>query len=98
MPMVKEIRTIFDLIDIMAVRLHCNYCGGEAVQSITKTVVPKQCPFCRQDWEKDYPPGNYRGDNWNLVQVMQKLVEAANPRMTIRFEINGDAEANASSV
>ena len=34
MSMVKEIRTIFNLSDIRAIRLHCNHCGGEAVQSI----------------------------------------------------------------
>ena len=37
MSMVKEIRTIFNLSDIRAIRLHCNHCGGEAVQSIEST-------------------------------------------------------------
>ena len=93
MPMVKEIRTIFDLSEIRAIRLHCNLCGGEAVQSIEKTEVPKQCPLCHQEWEKDYP-GMNRGSNWLLVSVLQRLVEAETERsqMTIRFEIDGDSE------
>ena len=86
--MVKEIRHLFDLGDITAVRLHCNECGRDAVQSIGRTEVPKQCPFCRTDWELDYP-GNNRGDNYSLVKAMQTLVKAENPSMTIRFEIDG---------
>ena len=87
--MVKETRQIFDVSDIKAIRLYCAHCGREAVQSIKATEVPKKCPFCNQDWENDYP-GDNRGYNWQMVRSIQALVGTDNPRMIIRFEIDGE--------
>ena len=85
--MAKETRHLFDLSDIVAIRLHCNHCGRDAVQSLKATDVPKKCPLCGKEWEVD-PTPNVRGDNWQLIHAMQGLVKAAteNPGMTVRFE------------
>ena len=89
--MVKETRHVFDLKDITAIRLHCEHCGRDAVQSIARTDVSKQCPFCHQDWEADYTGGN-RGDNWQIVRAMQRLLKTESPSMTLRFEIETEAD------
>ena len=91
MTVVKETRQIFDLRDIKALRLHCAHCGGEAVQAVSTTEVPKQCPTCREEWEPGLPNGN-RSENWQLVHTMKRLLKVDTPRMTIRFEIAGDAK------
>ena len=87
--MVKETRHIFDLSDVKALRLRCECCGREAVQSIQKTEVKKRCPFCNQDWENEMP-GATRGTNYNLVRNIQILLKTDTPRMTVRFEIDGE--------
>ncbi len=87
--MVKETRIVFDLSDTKALRLKYSHCGREAVLPIARTEVPKQCPLCHNDWEVDYP-GNSRGDNWQLGDVMQRFLKAEHPRMTVRFEVDGE--------
>ena len=88
--MVKETRQIFDLSDIKAIRLWCQHCKREAVQSVLATDVPKQCPFCRKDWEPDYP-GSVRGDNFQIMKAMQRLLKAQSesPDMIIRLRSTG---------
>ena len=88
---VKQTRIIFDLNEVSAVRLHCEHCHGDAVQAIKATIVPKQCPLCHEDWEVDLPQGG-RGDNYALVRNMQRLIKADTPKMTIRFEIEGEED------
>ena len=90
MTVAKETRHVFDLCDIRALRLHCNRCDREAVQSIKQTEVPKKCPLCHVDWEVEYAPG-MRSDNWRMVDAMQSLVKADSPGMTIRFEIDAES-------
>ena len=87
--MVKEIRYIFDLTDVKALRLRCGHCGREAVQSIETTEVPKTCPFCNDEWEVDLSQGS-RGWNHALVANMQRILKEHPSKMTIRFEIDGE--------
>ena len=97
MTMAKQTRYLFDLSDIRAIRLHCNSCEGEAVQSVEGTKFPGTCPLCLEDWEINSPNGVGR-DNWQLVRTMKVLVNAVaqNPKMTIRFEIDGDSADKAT--
>ena len=91
MPMVKETLHIFELGDLKAIRLQCTNCKREAVQSVNTTEVPKQCPFCKSEWEIDLPQGA-RGLNYQLVRTMRELLKEQNPAMNVRFEIDGKAE------
>ena len=90
MTVAKETRHVFELCDIKAIRLHCNRCDREAVQSIKQTEVPKQCPLCGAQWEVEHAAGN-RGDNWQMIHAMQGLVKAESPSMTVRFEIEAES-------
>ena len=91
--MVKQTRQIFDVGDLLAVRLRCNQCDRETVQTLATAEVPKNCPMCYAEWEDDFS-GPTRGDNWQLIRAMKALLKEAknNPpsRMTIRFEIDGE--------
>ena len=87
--MVKQTRIIFELGDTRALRLQCGECGREAVQPVAATDTPKDCPFCGLPWENEYTTG-MREDNWQLVRAMQRLLKYEH-RMTIRFEIDGEA-------
>ena len=92
MPMVKETLHIFDLGDLRAIRLQCNSCMGEIVQPILSYKIPKNCPLCRQDWEEQsLLPGNI-GANEMLARAIQNVVQSKGLLMTIRFEIDGEAE------
>ena len=86
--MVKQTRIIFDLADVLALRLHCEVCGRETVQPLAATQVPTRCPICHEEWEVPGPRGN-RGPNYALVHYMRELLVDESPRMTIRFEIDG---------
>ena len=93
MGMVKQTRHIFDVGDLLAVRLYCGECTRETVQSLDNAEVPKRCPMCHAEWE-DNLTGSNRGYNWQLIRAMKTLLKDANDnppaRMTIRFEIDGE--------
>ena len=89
--MVKQTRVIFDLTDLQALRLQCGACRREVVQAIGATEIPKRCPLCGEDWEVDNPNG-YRGPNYQLVRAMQMILATDTPRLTIRFEIDGNED------
>ena len=98
MSMVKQTRIIFDIGDLLAIRLQCGHCGKEAVQPLDVAEVQKNCPMCHKQWEDDFPDA-VRGDNWQLIRAMKSLLKEAqnNPpaRMTIRFEIDGESDEDA---
>ena len=87
--MVKQTRHIFDLRDILAVRLRCNHCGGEVSQTPAAMKVAMNCPLCHEEWASPDPNG-YRDRNHDFVEVMKALLKQGDQPMTIRFEINGE--------
>ena len=89
--MVKETRHIFELSDIKAIRLKCSHCKREAVQSFEDTEVPKRCPFCHEDWEIEGPSGQ-RGMTYHAIRDLKNLLIQEGNLVTIRFEIEGEAE------
>lgn len=93
--MVKQTRHIFDLSDILALRMQCHRCGQETVQTVEAAKVLTACPLCHDEWET-VPSSGIRSDNWQLVQAIRGILrEAANnppAPMTIRFEIDGETE------
>lgn len=60
MGMVKEVRILFDLGDIRAMRLHCKKthptgirCNGETFWRPANDEPPRQCVKCGQSWADD---------------------------------------------
>ena len=65
MPMMKQVRILFDTDDILQLRLVCNYrdeeekpCGGEVLYQfgVQKTPRDWQCPKCGNEWKTTFPP------------------------------------------
>ena len=92
MTVVKETLNIFDLGDLKAIRFHCNNCGGEVVQSILTYKMPAACPLCAFTWEKPRMPSGPLGPNELLVHAIRDVVQREGLPMTVRFEIDGEAE------
>ena len=91
--MVKETRQVFDLSDIKAIRFQCGHCKREVVQPLDTAEVTKKCPICKEEWEANLP-GEARGPNYALIRYMKELVRIDSPKMTVRFEIEGDEESS----
>ena len=89
--MVKETRHIFDLSDIKAIRLQCSHCKGEVVQAVLEYKLPADCPLCGEDWDIPRPDGSM-GPNRLLARAIQDVVRSQSLPMTIRFEIDGEAD------
>ena len=86
--MVKETRHIFDLTDIKAVRLQCNSCKKEFVQSLVDNTIPDYCPSpkCDRRWENAQ-----KTDNYHLLRAARAILfDPTSLPMTIRFEIDGE--------
>ena len=88
--MVKVTRHIFELSDILAIRLRCSSCEREAVQPIAKTDVPECCPFCNASWELRHTVRLVH----NLVSDLKLIqCQAAKPGVVIRFETDGEGNS-----
>lgn len=52
--MVKETRIVFEIRDIVAVRIRHKPCGGEVLQRLgDEWLIPDVCPMCRREWSPD---------------------------------------------
>lgn len=89
--MVKQTRHIFDLTDIKAVRFRCSGCGGELVQSLSGAAIPTVCPSpaCDERWA---PAQSTASDTAGLIEYARKVLLHPDPKMTVRFEIDGEEE------
>lgn len=61
MTMVKETHLVFELGDIVGVRLQCHHCETEIVQKLNKPrKVPSNCPSCGKPWTFENEDTNYQ--------------------------------------
>ncbi|MDE0002736.1 MAG: hypothetical protein OXQ29_08580 [Rhodospirillaceae bacterium] len=86
--MVTQTRHIFEVDDLVAVRLQCQACGSEAIHTVERTDVPYDCPFFGGAWE--VAQGTPRGDLWQVIRALQGLRSQTEPSVTIRFELDAD--------
>ena len=88
--MVKQTRHIFDLSDILAVRLQCK-CGRELVQPLEEADLPMACPapLCNERW---VPDQSNTSDTAGLLSYVRKVLKRGDDRVTVRFEIDGEEE------
>ena len=89
--MVKETRQVFDLSDIKAVRLQCNSCKGELVIELDKAKIPVNCPHpgCEQRWTAQ---NSTSSESAGVIESLRRLLRFPDDKMTLRFEIEGEAD------
>ena len=90
MAMVKEIRYIFRVDDIKAIRLKCGNCQAEVLLSPTSTQSVSRCPECATSWVR---PGNISDLNTMMLGATRAIVENPPSAMTIHLEFEGDSDA-----
>ena len=81
--MVRQTRIIFDLSEVVAVRLQCGRCGDEVVQSVRRTEsAPTVCPMCECPWGTSATQ--------HVLRTIRKLLEEESAPVVLRFELPGD--------
>lgn len=84
--MTQETRIVFDLSDIVNIRLVCANpeCGGETMCPLgSKYQIPEKCPYCPERWitnGSDTPEAK-------LVKAMRHVQLQSNPPVELRFEM-----------
>ena len=91
MAVVKQTQHIFDLTDVLAIRLQCGHCKAEVVNPQSGYRMPGECPLCGEPWDTDLPDGSM-GPNRLLTRAIQDVLRHENLPVTVRFEIDGDQD------
>ena len=89
--MVTEVRQVFDLSDIKALRVQCSHCKGEVLYDPTRTKIPKDCPLCHMDWVEDGISGAF-GAEHNFAQALRVLLKQDSPYVRVRIETGCEDE------
>ena len=91
--MVKETRLLFDLKDILALRVTCANCSGEisfAVPMDTGFQMRTTCPHCDQLWRTTHHHGPTRIES--LMRGLVELIYEETPSpYKVQIEIEGDS-------
>ena len=93
--MTKETRIGFGPRDLVSVRAQCRKCQGEVVQRFDGRhwQLPTSCPLCCDSWnERD----SRRMELDELILMMRNLSDRPDPKISLRFELDGVAEDSAS--
>ena len=88
--MTKETRIVFGLNDLVSVRFQCSKCQGEVVQQFggRHWQLPTSCPLCLDSWnERD----SRRPELDELLLIMRNLADRPDPKIKLRFELDGAA-------
>ena len=77
MPVVMEKRIVFELSDILKIRLECGLCGGE-FSFPTNVRSLNVCPICGKDFDRDTPadykhPQGYSDERLALENFLGNL-------------------------
>lgn len=85
----KEIRHIFDLKDVCAIRLGCQKCGSELLLKPSDGAIPINCPApgCGAPWTQQGSPSSH---NAALLDAIRKALLFEEPHVIVRFEIDGE--------
>ena len=96
--MVKETRIIFELGDILQMRIVCSHCRGEVVHSKLKPNyrLPANCPNCNEEWwdpnRQDNLALGYFKAMLDSIHRLQQCKDGGNVQFTVKFEIEGEAD------
>ena len=88
--MVIETRIVFELGDILTIRIVCKKCGREAVQSFESTPrdVPNRCVWCGMEWrntDDDVKTVN------SLLFAVSQLSRIRPCNIEVKLELDKDA-------
>ena len=83
--MVKETRIVFEVGDLIAFRIVCEECGGEAVRPFTGDLpsAPSRCPWCGHLWQV--------GQVDRLVETIRNIAGGRYGPTGLRLELDGEA-------
>lgn len=88
--MVKETRIIFDVNDVVKIRIVCTQCKAEAVypgrSNDSKTTLALNCPGCGATWAA--APGCVHPVR-QLFDILRTIKTPDDHNMKLRFEIEG---------
>ena len=85
--MVKENRIVFEVGDIVSVRIECCHCKGAVVQAVKNAAWrPDNCPLCGAVWT--LPSDTIAADL--LLQAFRDVLRDKT-KIKIRLELNGDS-------
>ena len=83
----KERRIIFDLNDIVSIRVKCIKCGTEIVLDMTggrEQYLPSGCSFCNRNWVNDRKESREAA----LVRLISGHRETEDDAIRLLFELN----------
>ncbi len=92
--MVKETRLLFDLNDILALRVTCDTCSGEISFAVpvggSGFQMRTTCPHCGQVWRTTQHRGPTRIES--LMRGLVELIHEETPSpYKVKIEIEGDS-------
>ncbi len=90
--MVKETRIVFEVKDIIGIRIRCNECLGEVVLKLPGDRIPSHCPICeRLLVPSDITPEARRKSTvFEMVHALRVWSRDTNAPVTVFLEFDGD--------
>ena len=81
---VKQTRILFEVTDLIAFRVVCEYCGGKAVHAFQQAFpdAPEQCPWCNQVWRV--------GQVNRLIGTVRNMLNNRDDLTRLRLELDGE--------
>ena len=85
-----ETRIVFELRDILTMRIVCQKCEREVVQNVDKSItdLPHQCPWCHWEW---YQSEHDIGLINTLLTVLAQFPTLKHNRICVKLELDKDA-------
>ena len=86
---VKQTRILFQVTDLIAFRVVCEHCGGEAVHAFEQGFpdAPGRCRWCNQVWRV--------GQVNRLLSTVRNMLNDLGGLTELRLELDGDAAGQA---
>ncbi len=84
--MVKEKRIVFEIEDVVKVRIQCGACGDEVVKRVNDESLglPQFCPLCNERWRMDNDDATHR-----LLTVLPRFANRCDGQaVTVSFEMD----------
>ena len=97
--MVKQTRHIFEVGDILQIRIRCSECGAELTKPRygSATALPEKCPYCLYEWWDNHSMPVSVDAVKEVLKSIERLQVVLDrddcAPVTIRFEIDGEEKA-----
>ena len=88
--MVQEKRIVFEVGDIIRVRVQCTKCKGEVTCLLSgKHTISVECPHCQRSWRQS--SGSLESET---VRVLKNLLMQDKSPVQLSFEINQESKSS----